>query len=142
MIVFEPLRPEHLKYAVPVDVQADEWGTLMTPEGQELLRQSFGLSAWHEGRCLGASGLFHLWPGRAEAWALLTIHAKPFMRPIIKLMRRVLNEHDTRRIEMHVLYDNPAGHHIARLLGFTVETPRAVAYDRHGRDITVYTRIR
>lgn len=94
---------------------------------------------------VAAGGLITHWCGRAEAWSLVSKHARP--RQVvgaIRLARAVLDEHQKdllyRRIEMFVRYDCDWAHDFARALGF-IQEGLLEAWDPLGRDMWLFARV-
>lgn len=75
------------------------------------------------GRVLACGGLVHLWPGHAQAWALIAGDVGGGgMIKITRVAERMLSLH-AGRIEAIVAADFKRAHDWAVLLGFTRETP-------------------
>lgn len=142
MLRFEKCHPRHIACINPQEEQSADVAALLTPENHQVILDSTALSAWYSERCLAAAGITQQWKGRAVAWALFGKDAKDYMIPIVRKIRQVVDDHPVRRLEMLVLCDFEAGHKLAKLLGFTVETPRKPFYYPDGRDVTEYVRIR
>lgn len=113
----------------------------MEPDVAEAFASGFALSAWASGTCLGAAGVFPHWPGRGEAWALMSPAVGAYLLPCVRMIRTVLDNQPQRRIDMAVLRSNKAGHKLAKLAGFEFES-WAEAYHVTGEDMAVYKRIR
>lgn len=135
---------EHLSYIVAQDVQMDEIGTLLSPQSAEAFAAfPMRLSAWAEGRCIGAAGLIHAWKGRYIAWAMLSKHIGPYMLQVSRKVRSVLDDFPANRIEMVVIRDFEPGNRWAKLLGFHLETPDGMpGYYLDGGSANLYARIR
>lgn len=143
MIEFRKCYPEHIECIVVQDVQTGEQSGLLTADAAAVVQSSVALSAWHGGRCLGAAGLVPVWAGRTLAWALLSKYAPPFMLPITRHIRFVLDTYPAKRIEMVVLNSFPQGHRWARALGFVNETPNGMrAFLPDGSDGAMYARVK
>lgn len=97
------------------------------------------------GRVLAAAGLILRWPGRAEAWMLVSPFATKADR--VRAVRRCRAAIDAaqgdarfRRVEMTVLAEAPWRQSFAGYLGFTAEG-LVRAWDPLGRDHVMYARI-
>lgn len=142
MLTFEPLHVKHFEYISPMSVQSDELAYLYSPAGREALEGSLSLSAWAQGRCLGAAGINRPWKGRGEAWTLLSEGAAPYLLPIVRKMRQVINEQtDLVRVDMMVRPGNKQGAQFARLLGFKKEAVLR-RYHPSGDDLIVFARVK
>lgn len=90
-----------------------------------------------------SAGLMELWPGRAYAWALLSVHAGPHMLGLTRIGRSIMDASPYRRIEMYVESEFTAGHRFARLLGFVCETPEGMrGYLPTGAKAHLYAKVR
>jgi hypothetical protein len=141
MLTFEPFHAEHLKYIRPAAVQSDDYRFLQTPGAQQAFETGPALSAWASGLCLGAAGVIMPYSGRGEAWAILSDHARHYLKPIIYKMRAVLDDLPMRRIDMAVLVSNKQGHALARALKFEYEATLE-ALHVSGEDMAIYKRIK
>jgi hypothetical protein len=97
------------------------------------------------GRVLAAAGMILHWPGRAEAWMMVSPFAA--RRDLVRVVRRCARAIERaqadpvfRRIEMNVLASAPWRHSFAAALGFRLEGV-ARAWDPLGRDFCVYARV-
>lgn len=122
MITFKPCQPWHIDLIDAQTSQQSEkaFNALVTAD---LVKNSFALSCWVDGDCVGAGGVHPVWPGRAAAWALLSEHAGPAMLAIVRKLDFVLTTMPANRIEMTVRANFAPGCRLARFLGFALETP-------------------
>ena len=97
------------------------------------------------GQVLACAGLVPHWPGRAEAWMLVTRAARK--RDLVQAVRRcqvALNAAqclpEFRRIEMYVRASEPWACRFAHSLGFLAEGVLR-AWDPEGRDMILFSRI-
>lgn len=94
-----------------------------------------------DGLPVAAAGIANLWPGRAEAWAVMTPATRHHMTAITRAVRAFLDLAEVRRIDCAVKADFEAGHRWARLLGFEQEGVMR-AYGPDGCDYARYARVR
>ena len=95
---------------------------------------------------VAAGGFLIHWKGRAEAWSLISRHARP--RQLVKAVRMariVIDECQRdgafRRVEMLVRAECPWALSFAQALGFAAEG-RLHAWDPLGRDMLLFARIK
>ena len=108
-----------------------------------------GTPAWTglvSGRVVGCAGVLPAWPGRGTAWALLTHDIpRPAWAWLARAMRLRLDDLQDqpafRRIDCQVASEFPAGHRLARALGFVPEGVMR-SYGADGRDYCMYARVR
>lgn len=122
MIKFLPCEPRHIEL---IDTQAGQPERLAFNANvtAELVENSFALSCWLDGACVGAGGVRPIWRGRMAAWALLGRDAGPAMLAITRKLRFVLATMPASRVEMTVRADFMPGCRLASFLGFARETP-------------------
>lgn len=138
-MIVVPFEPGHIRQIRAQPAQRDY------ELGAEAMDTPFGYArtAMHNGRPLACAGVVEVWQGRAYAWALLAEDAGPFMLPITRAIRSVLDGAPFRRVEMAVDADFAAGRRWAELLGFDCETPRPMpAYLPNGRPAFLYARVK
>ena len=92
-----------------------------------------------DGDPIACGGIIPVWPGRSQAWILLNEKTGPHMFWITKRVAEAL-ERTKGRIELTVRADFELGHRWARMLGFSVETPRMEAYGPQGEAHVGYVR--
>jgi hypothetical protein len=116
---------------------------LITKEHIALLeKQPFVYSAMKDGKVVACGGLSEYWPGRAEAWALISSDVKSDFFAVTKLTQRVLDGCKIRRIEAAVDVNFKKGHRWIKLLGFKKEADCLEAYLPDGKDCALYARVR
>lgn len=105
-----------------------------------------GFAALDGGYILGAGGLVPIWRGRALAWMLPGLFARP--RHLLEAARfgRGWLDHkqlfpEFRRLECQVLAGFARGRHFVEALGFVQETPPLEAWDAAGNDHIQFKRI-
>lgn len=141
-VTYLPLHFEHLRSLTPHISQQTEYEALLAPKGEAMVRTSFGLSAWHHGRCVGAGGVCLIWAGRAEAWAIFGEGLGPLFAPVARHIKFVLDSQPHRRLELTVKADNVEGHRLAHILGFGQPESYMRAYHPDGSDMYMYARIK
>lgn len=143
-MIFVPFDPGHIRQ---IRIQEAQLPDLMKVSPQEVRELARGREAWSgfaDGRCMGAAGIIDVpgWPNRSIAWAIFGQDIRQFMVSGFRFIKNVVDNCPRRRVEMTVEYDFKQGHRFAKLLGFTVEAPRMVAYSQHGTDMTLYAKVR
>jgi hypothetical protein len=113
-----PFYPEHLLYLKVHAVQTDEYRALLSPAAAILLQSSVGVTGWDGATCVGCVGVFQHWPGRCEAWGLMSNVASKHVLGVLHMVKGVLDNYPSRRVEMTVKAHNRHGHKLARHLGF------------------------
>lgn len=94
-------------------------------------------------RPICCAGLTECWPGRAYAWALLSVDSSPHLLGLTREIRSRIDATPFDRIEMAVDADFIAGRRWAVLLGFKLETPEPMAkFLPSGRAAYLYARTR
>jgi hypothetical protein len=137
-----PFKAEHLDELVvqPAQRHLDDW---VANANYKALEGPHAFSAINDaGECVFCGGVTEVWPDRAQAWAIIAEGAGALMPRITKATRRLMDLVPWRRIEITVDCEFPQGHRWARLLGFTLECERMVAYTPDGRDSALYARIK
>ena len=92
-------------------------------------------------RPIACGGVIEMWPGRAEAWAVLDATCRRDFMAVHNAARRFLDLLNIRRVEAVVEVGFAAGHRWLRALGFHMEAPRMLRYGWDGRDYSLYARI-
>lgn len=141
-MIVEPFQPEHVAH---IDVQAEQSlakDHLRNPDYLELLAQHESWTGRIGDRIVGCAGVITFWPGRYQAWAVISATIGPEgMVQFTKAVRRFLAL-KTGRIELVVAAEFKAGHRWARLLGFSLETPEPMRrWFPEGGDASLYSRI-
>ena len=140
MIWFKPCTGDDLRAIVPQDSQVYDQ-TFHRDGFDEISKNSFALSCWIDGACVGAGGLRPIWEGRANAWALIGRDASPALVAITKKLRFVLATWPGRRIEMTVRSNFLPGCRLATLLEFKREA-RLLGFFPDGSAAELFARIR
>lgn len=94
------------------------------------------------GQPIACGGVVELWPGRAEAWAVLGDTCRKDFVALHNAARRLLDFVEVRRIEAVVAVGFVAGHRWLQALGFRMEAPRMLRYGWDGLDYSLYARVR
>ena len=132
-----PFRREHVGMIAAGGIS--ELGRLVLTE--DVLRAFERQSSWTMlagALPIAAGGVFELWAGRFQGWALINRQAGPYMLDITRAARKVLAGARPGRIELTVRADFTAAHRWARMLGFEVETPRMRNFGPDGADHVGY----
>lgn len=142
MIYYTAFHPNHINRLDVQDAQAEEALLAVSQPERTAMAEGYAFTAWQGSTCLGMAGIADIWPGRAVAWALLSMHAGRVLPVLTKRARRSIAEHPAKRIEATVLCGFEPGARWVRALGFTRETPRMESYDPLGRDMSMWVRIK
>ena len=93
-----------------------------------------------------AAGLWLLWPGVAEAWALFTPAVRELTWQVVKAIKKGLEDLTVglklHRIQAEVRAEFVPGQKLMRVLGFNQEGPPMRKYGPDGADYLRYVRIR
>ncbi len=136
----EDFDPDVLKQFTPQSMQAEEVAWLGNLDEIQFPGMK-AFSGFKGDRLIGCSGLFPIWPGRWQAWAVYSLDVGRYeMLKIYRWTRDFLDAHRYRRVETTVLTDFEAGHKFATMLKFKKEGILR-AYDPAGRDHTMYSRV-
>ena len=141
-VTFMPCKQAHLAYMKVAEGCTHASRAYLSPLYKSTIEGEFALSAWANGRCIGAAGIITLLPHKALAWALLAANSRRFMPQITRKVKAALELHPCRRIEMTVLCDHEAGHTWAKLIGMTLEAERMRASSPFGQDEALYARVK
>ena len=95
----------------------------------------------HNNDVLCVCGLSPQWTNRAVAWAVLSETAGKYFIKLHRIIRKLFNSVDYRRIEATVDIDFKQGHRWMRMLGFEPEGYMK-AYTPTGGDQILYARVR
>lgn len=141
MIEVVPFKPEHL---IALELQkaqsffSDKWNPAY---GRALEECGGSYTGLVEGRPVICAGLVEQWEGRALAWALISEEAGPHFVHVTRLIRKILNMAQYRRIEAHVDCEFIQGIRWAEMLGFEVEAKMS-RFTAEGRDAFLYVRFK
>jgi len=135
-----PLERKHLEQVydlgkMPLEqpVNRSQFDEFVVPD------QSFALVD-SDGIVLGAAGVWTIWPGVGEAWAILTedLKKKPILlhKTVQKYLKKIVEEQKFHRVQFIVLYGFIAAESWAHALGFTHE---GIMY-QYGTDKSTYHR--
>jgi len=136
---YEPFNAGHLKYLTPQREQKYDHAVLLNSEYAAIVNDNFGLSAWVGNRCIGAAGCVPIFASRAVGWAILSNDAAPYMIPIVRKFRAIIDGLPHRRIEISVRADFFDGQRFAKLIGMKLETPEPMrCHGANGEDEYMY----
>lgn len=141
-VTFTKTHVQHVRLIEPQAEQLAEAAFMITDAAAEVFENSICFTAWVDHRPIGAAGVIDLWQNRAMCWALVAKGAGPYMLPITRYVRRVLDLHPAKRIEATTLHDFTQGHRWLRTLGFVCETPCKAHYYPDGRAVAEYVRLK
>jgi hypothetical protein len=136
--------PEHLRLIEPQVEQAEDGYFVRSGGEVEYLCADHAFTAWYAARPIAAAGLLTVWPGRSEAWCMLSPAAALHMLWISRKMLFALRSLPAQRVEMHVVRTFDMGHKWARMLGFVEENGPGSGlrrnFGRNGEDFVEYVR--
>lgn len=104
-----------------------------------LLEQQNSWTAVVDGSPVACGGTMEQWHGRHQAWMYLNVKSGKHMVLVTKAVLKNLKK-ITGRVEFTVRSDFEQGHRWAKVLGFSVETPRLQAFGPAGEDHVGYVR--
>jgi hypothetical protein len=141
-MIIETFQPEHVQH---IDVQAEQSLAkqhLTNDHYLQVLAMHESWTGFIHGKIVGCAGFIEVWPGRHQAWALISATIGPEgMVQFTKAVKRGLAL-KSGRVELVVASEFKAGHRWARLLGFTLETPEPMRrWFPEGGDASLYARI-
>lgn len=87
---------------------------------------------------VACGGTIEVWKGHYNGWAYISRAAAPHMLRITRYTRQILKSAGPGRITATVVSEFKNGHKWAKLLGFSVETPRLEKYGPLGEDHVGY----
>jgi hypothetical protein len=89
-------------------------------------------------------GIFPHWPGRGEAWAVVSEHAKEHVPAVHRAALRLIGlaQASLVRIDAVVAFGHSEARRWVGHLGFTLEAPRLARYFPDGTDGVLYARVR
>lgn len=134
-------KPEHL---LSLDIQAAQAGAVkwLTPEVANAIAEGTAWT-WLEGDLiLACGGIVPYSPMRAHLWSFISRHSGRHLLKMFRSAQALVAEQPFNRLEATTACDFKAGHKWLQMLGFTLETPRMIAYDINGKDHAMYVRIR
>ena len=155
---FTPLYPEHVQLLKIHPVQTDEWKAMLNNATLSGLHGCVGVTAWAGDHPIGLAGVWQHWPGRGEAWVLVSKEMGYYYLQVYEKVRFVLDTFPLDRIEMTVKVHNADGHKLARQLGFggplKITLPNGKTVEAEGllrkwwptpsgaQDVVMYSRIK
>jgi hypothetical protein len=112
------------------------------PENYQAIENcTYSYTGISNGRVLICAGIFEIWPGRAEAWAILDQDCKKEFLLIHRAAKRFFDICSIKRIEATVDVNFNNAHRWALALGFKMEASRMRAYHPNGTDCALYARV-
>ncbi|WP_157781439.1 hypothetical protein [Rhodanobacter denitrificans] len=117
------------------------WAGSVTPDTLAFLATQPSITVLDGGEVLMCGGWLPLWEGRAMAWSMLAEGIGTRMTGVVRAARRMTDTFTGRRLELDVERDHAEAHRLARLLGFTLETPCMPRFYPNGADAAMYVRI-
>lgn len=140
-IQVQKFKAEHMK-----ELKEQEAMAYLKPymTGDHLLsteKSPFSFTATSKDRVIACAGLVEYWPGRAEAWAVLSPDCKREFLSLHGAVREFLDSAPVRRIEAAVKIGFYPGHRWVRALGFQLEAPLMKCFLVDGTDCALYSRV-
>jgi len=126
-LVIIPFEPEHLYRLRPRGFEAKEMELLGDPVGRvkEYLKYGVAYTGCVNGDIIGCAGLFRLWPGVAEVWAVTTplVEKYPvsFHKAIYRGLERLQNDMGLWRIQTAIHKDHWVSQEWVKRMGFEFE---------------------
>lgn len=133
---------EHLQY---LHEQRATASTGLVPGQLDMLEADpWTITLKQDDEVLLCGGVVTHWPGRGEAWAVLSEHRKRSIVAIHRAAIRLLDfaQNTLERIEAIVCLDHEEAQRWVQHLGFRLESPRLEKYHPDGRDCAMYVRMR
>lgn len=109
---------------------------------EALEKRSHAYSVIKNGKVLGCAGVTEYWPGRGEAWAILSTNLKHDFMTFHNEVKKFLDNVPIKRVEAVVDRDFKDGIRWVNMLGFSLEAPCMKAYGRDGKDCILFSRVR
>jgi len=141
MIVLEKFQAKHFEDLKEEPSVAPLTSYLSTPHLEALEQAPFAYSILKDKRAIACGGVAEYWPGRGEAWMLLSPMGPDFLA-VTRIVSRFLSVCPVNRIEAAVEVDFEPGHRWAKLLGFQLDAPLLRSYLVNGKDCSLYSRVR
>lgn len=142
-IEYRPCKQEHIRYIDPQDGDSRSKLVYLDPDYAYIINDHFSMSAWVGNECMGAAGIITLHKYQGIAWAIVSRKAGPYMLAITRKIKKAIELHPCKRIEMRVIFDFEEGHKWAKLIGFgEPEAPRMRSSGVFGEDETLYARVK
>lgn len=142
-MIIIPFKPEHL---AQIDLQAEQTLAKVHLQNEEYAKSLAAQESWTlmiDDRVAACAGFLHVWGNRYQAWAIIsaTIGASGMLTLSKAVLRALALK--TGRIEAYVAEEFEAGHRWAKLMGFTLETPKPMrGWFPEGGGAYLYSRIR
>lgn len=116
-------------------------GSLTIEYGQALQMAGEGFTAFAGVTVIACAGIVRCWPGRAQAWSLMSVHLPRYRKSIHKAVKGYLDRCLVRRLEMTVDPTHEAAARWAARLGFQYESTMP-AYGPFGETHAMYVRLK
>lgn len=139
-MILVPYRAEHIHMLEAQEAQK-YIGKFMTDELAVALEATPALTGFVGERVIGCFGLQEKGLHMAVMWSIIDQSAGRHFLAIHRAMQAYLAMTPYRRIEIDVDCEFEQGHRWARMLGFTQECARRVAYRMDGGDSALYARL-
>ncbi len=137
MIRFERGRAAHTTFIEPQQGQEFDRAFLLGRDAWIAVERSVAISGWADGRCVGIAGLIDQPDGSALVWALLSKYAGPYMLPVTRKVRRVIEAYPRTNIEATCVASYPERERWLEVLGF-VKYDSGVYSEAYQRDVDLY----
>jgi len=99
------------------------------------------MTVWGEEPLL-IGGIIPITANRAFLFSYLSRNIGKHFSGVTRLVEEFLSLLPVKRIEAGVDIDYPQAHRWLKIMGFTMETPRAEAYNWDGSDASLYVKIK
>lgn len=141
MITVERLKAEHFDELVEQKATSHLRAFVTKEHVEAMVESPHSYTAKSDGQVLACGGVKEYWPGRGEAWVVLSGSAGKELVAIHKATEALLASCGIKRIEATVDRNFQQGHRWVKLLGFKLEANRMVAYFPNGNDGSLYARV-
>lgn len=94
------------------------------------------------GKIIACAGVIPYNSWRGAVWAIIDRNANRNFIPLVRTLRRLLDEAPETRIESTVVASFEKGHKLNRILGFTLEAPLMKKYGELGTTYSLYSRVK
>lgn len=138
-----PFKAEHIKSLNLQSHSGSEEEKLLTAEQFKAVEKIGGSFTFLiDGKIYACAGTVEYTPWRCAVWAIIDNHAHERFLPLVRAMRRMLDEVPYKRIESTVVLDFEKGHRLNQALGFKLEAREMKNYGECGTSHSLYSRVK
>lgn len=142
MIEIIPFQPAHV---LSIDVQSaqEHERAQFKADNLQLLAERMSFTVLVDGQIKACFGWVELFPTRALLWAVLAKDSGRWMVPFTRIAKRLVDTLPHRRIEAEVEAGFEEGGRWMEIIGLQRETQVPLrAYNAHGKDVHIYSKVR